>query len=147
VTAGPDPSTPADEDLTTYTYLCIGCPLGCRLEVDESEDGDILEVRGFSCRRGQEHAIQEHRDPRRLVTTTVSVDGGLWPRLPVKTTEAVPKHLVVDVCRALAGVRVEAPVQLGDVIVADVIGTGRDVVATRHMPQHRAAMATGDERP
>lgn len=117
----------------TFTYLCIGCPLGCRLEVDEAE-GDIVEVRGFSCRLGKEFAVQEHTDPRRLVTTTVGVDGARWPRLPVKTTGTVPKALVREVCRALAHVRVRAPVRLGDVVIADVLGTGVDVVATRDLP-------------
>lgn len=126
-------STPVPEP-ATRSYLCIGCPLGCRLEVDESPEGDILEVRGFACRKGKDYAVQEHTDPRRLVTTTVAVDGARWPRLPVRTVEAVPKDRVRDVCRALDEVRVVAPVRIGDVIVADVLGTGTDVVATRDLP-------------
>ena len=58
------------------------------------------------------------------------------PRLPVRTVDAVPKDLVVDVCRALAGVHLRAPVALGDVVLADVCGTGVDVVATRAMAEH-----------
>lgn len=128
--------------LATRSYLCIGCPLGCRLEVDESPEGDILEVRGFACRKGKEYAVQEHTDPRRLVTTTVAVDGARWPRLPVRTVEAVPKDRVRDVCRALDEVRVVAPVRIGDVIVADVLGTGTDVVATRDLPATVSAAGT-----
>jgi CxxC motif-containing protein len=124
---------PASER-STYSYLCIGCPLGCRLEVDEAADGEIVEVRGFSCRKGKEFAVQEHTDPRRLVTTTVAVTGARWPRLPVKTTTTVPRDRVLDVCAALRRVRVRAPVRNGDVIVADVLGTGADVVATRDLP-------------
>jgi CxxC motif-containing protein len=121
----------------TYTYLCIGCPLGCRLEVDEDAAGDIVEVRGFSCRRGKDFAVQEHTDPRRLVTTTVAVDGARWPRLPVKTSGTVPKGMVRAVCEVLREVRVAAPVTLGSVIVTDVLGTGCDVVATRDLPAVR----------
>jgi CxxC motif-containing protein len=121
-------------DVTSFTYLCIGCPLGCRLEVDETESGEIFEVRGFSCKRGDEFARQEHVDPRRQVTTTVWIDGAAWPRLPVKTSGTVPRHMVGEVCRVLWEVRVQAPIALGDVIVADVLGTGNDVVATRSMP-------------
>ncbi|MGB8859483.1 MAG: DUF1667 domain-containing protein [Ilumatobacteraceae bacterium] len=120
------------DDTGTYHYLCIGCPLGCRLELDESH-GEIVEVRGNSCNKGEEFARQEHRDPRRLVTTTIAVEGARWPRLPVKTTSAVPKALVRDVCAVLMRVRVHAPVAAGDTIVADVLGTGADVVATRSM--------------
>lgn len=115
-------------------YLCIGCPLGCRLEVEEDDEGNIVEVRGFSCRKGKRFAEREHTDPRRMVTTTVAVDGGRWSRLPVRTVSEVPKDRVWDVIRALRSVRMEAPVRMGEVVAADVCGTGVDVVASRDMP-------------
>ena len=115
-------------------YLCIGCPLGCRLEVDEDADGSIVEVRGFACRKGKTFAEREHHDPRRMVSTTVAVVGGRWARLPVHTTSEVPKDLVHDVVRSLRSVRVTAPVERGQVITSNVLGTGADVVASRPMP-------------
>ena len=114
-------------------YLCIGCPLGCRLEVEE-EDGEIVEVRGFSCKLGKEYAEREHTDPRRMVSSTVRVANGLWARLPVKTNRPVPKDKVRAVCRALRQVNIAAPVVIGDVIVTNVLDTGADVVAARDMP-------------
>src|SRR5512136_3087634 len=90
-------------------YLCIGCPLGCRLEVEAEEDA-MVEVRGFSCKLGKEYAEREHTDPRRLVSTTVRVVNGIWARLPVKTSAAIAKHRVGEVCRALRTLRVVAPV-------------------------------------
>ena len=114
-------------------YLCIGCPLGCRLEVEEHE-GEIVEVRGFACKRGREYAEREHTDPRRLVATTVHVEGGIWPRLPVKTAEPIPKDAVVSLCRALREVRVKAPVERGAVVASNVVNTGVDIIATRDMP-------------
>ena len=115
------------------TYLCIGCPLGCRLEVDEDEDGVLVEVRGFSCKLGKKYAIQEHTDPRRVVTTTVAIEGGTLPRLPVRSAGTVPKGLVGDVCAILRGVKVQAPVRMGDVVLDNVLGTGVNIVATRDM--------------
>ena len=114
-------------------YLCIGCPLGCRLEVEE-EDGAIVEVRGFSCKLGKEYAEQEHTDPRRMVTGSVRVTNGLWARLPVKTNRPVPKGQVRAVARVLRQITTGAPVSLGDIIVANVLDTGADIVATREMP-------------
>lgn len=122
------------DDRQTYAYLCIGCPLGCRLEVDEDSHGDIIEIRGSSCRRGDRYAAQEHTDPRRGVTTTVAIDGAQWPRLPVKTVGEIPKNQVRDASAALRSIRVAAPIEIGDVIVRDLLGTGCDVVATRTMP-------------
>jgi len=123
-----------DVDHHVSHYLCIGCPLGCRLEVEE-EAGEIVEIRGQSCKKGEVFARQEHTDPRRVVTTTVAVAGGLWPRLPVKTEGDVPKAAIIDVCRMLHGLRLEAPVTIGQVIAADVLGTGVDVVASRDLPR------------
>lgn len=113
------------------TYLCTECPLGCRLEVEEHDDG--LEVRGFSCKRGDQYARQEHVDPRRTVTTTVAISGARWPRLPVRTTAPVPKGRVREVCNELRAVHLRAPVALGDVVTRDVCGLGVDVVATRDL--------------
>jgi CxxC motif-containing protein len=120
----------------TTHYLCIGCPLGCRLEVDEA-GGEIVEVRGHSCKKGVAFAHQEHTDPKRFVTTTITLEGGRWPRLPVKTAQAVPKGRVVDLCRALHALVLEAPIVLGDVVLADALGTGVDVVATRDVERGR----------
>lgn len=121
--------------MTTLThYLCIGCPLGCRLEVEEEQE-QIVAIRGFSCKLGKEYAQREHTDPRRLVTSTVAVTGGRWARLPVKTTAPVPKAQVQAVCAALRRVQLEAPVAQGTLVARDILGTGADVIATRAMPR------------
>jgi CxxC motif-containing protein len=119
--------------LATHEYLCTGCPLGCRLEVDVV-DGDIVEVRGFDCKRGDRYARQEHTDPRRPLSTTVAIRGASLPRLPVRTSEPIPKGRVAEVARALRDVDVRAPVQRGQVIVADVLGTGVYAIGTRARP-------------
>lgn len=116
-------------------YLCIGCPLGCRLEVEEDAQGDIVEVRGFSCKRGESFALQEHTDPRRMVSTTIRIDGGRWPRLPVRSRDAVPKDRVTALCRRLRSVTLTAPVRMGEVVLADALGTGIDMIASRDMPE------------
>jgi len=114
-------------------YLCIGCPLGCRLEVEADASDAIVEVRGWSCRKGERYGRQEHTDPRRMVTTTVGIAGAGLARLPVKTSQPVPKASVQEVCRQLRTLTVTAPVVLGDVVLADVAGSGADVVATRDL--------------
>jgi CxxC motif-containing protein len=115
-----------------HTYLCTGCPLGCRLEVEVVED-DIVEVRGFACRRGERYGQQEHLDPRRSVTTTVWIEGAVIRRAPVRTAEEIPKDRIGDVMRALRGLQVRAPIRRGDVVLEDAAGTGIDVIATRDL--------------
>lgn len=116
----------------TSHYLCINCPLGCRLEVDASGD-DVIEVRGNACKRGVEFARQEHADPRRFVATTVAIEGAALPRLPVATADAVPKAEVQALCQALHALRLRAPIEMGQVVLADALGTGVDVIATRSL--------------
>lgn len=122
-------------DLVTVGYLCIGCPLGCRLEVDaDMSTNAVVEVRGYSCRRGKEYAIQEHTAPMRLVTTTVAIDNGLWPRLPVRSRTPVPKDKVKAICKHLRSIRVSAPVASGAIIWVDDREPGIEIVASRDMP-------------
>ena len=48
-----------------------------------------------------------------------------------KTTAPVPKERIFDVLDALAGIVVDPPVHLGDVICENVCDTGANVVATK----------------
>lgn len=107
-------------------YTCIVCPRGCRITVT----GD-LEVSGNGCRRGRAYALAEHTHPVRTVTTTVALEGSPLRRLPVQSTAGVPRELLRDCIAEVDRTVVAAPVKMGDVIVADVCGTGVDVVAAR----------------
>lgn len=111
---------------------CINCPLGCAVVVQM--DGDkILSISGNTCKRGETYARMEVTNPTRMVTTSVPVDGSESERMvSVKTAAAVPKGLIFNVVDALQGVRLTAPVAIGDVVLANVCGTGVDVVATRN---------------
>ncbi len=105
---------------------CIGCPLGCRLRAYLSEKG-VEKVEGNTCPRGEAYAREELTAPKRMVSTTVRMaDGGM---LPVRTAAPIPKGKVMDCVRQLGGVRVSGPVEMGQIIVADVAGTGVNLVA------------------
>ena len=107
---------------------CINCPMGCQLDVETLADG-TLKVTGNACLRGETYAKQEVTAPVRMVTGLVRVKGTRRP-LGVKTKTALPKGQSPDVLATLAATEVVAPVALGDVVVADVCGTGVPVVAT-----------------
>lgn len=110
--------------------ICIVCPKGCHLQVDEDRD---YAVSGNSCPRGAEYGKMELTHPTRVVTSTVRCTGGAHPRCPVKTAEPIPKELIFQAVRCLDGVELTAPVHTGDVVVADVCGTGVPFVATRDL--------------
>lgn len=110
--------------------ICITCPKGCHLRVDE-ENG--YAVTGHSCPRGEAYGRAELTCPTRMVTSTVRCTGGSRPRCPVKTSRPVPKDQVFAVVAALDAVELAAPVRIGQVVIPNVCGTGADIVATKNV--------------
>ncbi|HCV27690.1 MAG TPA: hypothetical protein DGB32_05150, partial [Dehalococcoidia bacterium] len=45
----------------------------------------------------------------------------------------IPKNQMLEAMKAIEGIRAEAPIKVGDVIVPDLLGTGSDLVATRNV--------------
>lgn len=114
--------------------ICITCPMGCRLDVT-LEEGKVVSVEGQACKRGLTYAQDEINDPRRVVTTTVRILNGLHPLLPVYTERPFPKHQIFPLLQELRRITVKAPVCAGQVILADALGTGINVLASRDMPE------------
>ena len=112
------------------TVTCINCPVGCRMTVTLSEAGEFLSVSGNTCPRGAAYARQECTLPERMITAVIPVAGSETP-LSVKTSRPVPKALIRDVMRELSRLSPVLPVAAGQVVLADVLGTGADIVATR----------------
>ena len=111
---------------------CIACPMGCPLSVEM--DGDkVVSVTGNTCPRGKVYGEKEVTNPTRIVTSTVKVSGGDSVMVSVKTKNDIPKGKIFDVVKALKDVEIPAPVKIGDVVIADVAGTGVDIVATKNV--------------
>lgn len=108
--------------------ICINCPRGCRLKVD-----DDFNVTGNFCPRGAVYAKNELTHPVRTLTSTVKVQSTLERRLPVKSSEPLPKEKVFDAVKELDNVEVKVPVHIGDVVIKDVAGTGVSIVATKNI--------------
>jgi CxxC motif-containing protein len=117
----------------TKQYTCIGCPIGCPLQL-EHEGGLIKEISGYECDRGAKYARQEFTDPRRSLSTTVAISGAMWPRLPVRVSGPMHKDQVREAVREIHAMKLQAPVQMGQVLIRDFMGEkGIDVVACRTM--------------
>jgi CxxC motif-containing protein len=115
---------------------CIGCPMGCQItvELEKKEDGEIevLSVKGNTCAIGDRYARNEVAHPERTVTSTIVVAGGKLHRASVKTNANIPKDKIFACMEAIDKVAVKAPVAIGDVVIADVCGTGVDVIVTKN---------------
>ena len=103
--------------------ICIGCPMGCPLVVT-LDHGEVVSVEGNTCKRGTVYGKKEVTNPTRIVTSTVRVSGGSIPVVSVKTREDIPKEKIFDCIKALQEIEVAAPVNIGDVVLRDVAGTG-----------------------
>lgn len=110
--------------------ICIVCPKGCHLKVDENND---YSVTGNSCPRGVEYGKKELIAPTRVITSTVKVRGAIYSRCPVKTAAPIPKELIFDAMKLLNDVELESPVRVGDIVVEDICGTGIAFVAARNL--------------
>lgn len=108
--------------------ICITCPKGCHLTVDEANG---YAVTGNACARGEEYGKNELQNPVRVLTSTVRLSGGPIPRLPVKTDKPLPKGKLLDAMRALDAIAVTCPVKVGDVLLRGVCGTDVNIVATK----------------
>ncbi len=113
-------------------FICISCPMGCHLSVDDSDKSNII-VTGNTCPRGKIYGINEVTRPKRMVTSSVEVIDGIDLVVSVKTKEAIDKKLIFDVLNELKKIKVKAPVKIGDVIIENVLNTGVDIVSTRNV--------------
>ena len=125
--------------MRTVSLTCIGCPIGCQISVEM--DGDnIISVNGNSCKIGDNYARKEVVNPMRIVTSSVAVlankadpkEGNVkYPRVSVKTASDIPKDKIFDVMDEIKKTWAVAPVQIGDIILHNVAGTGVDVIAIK----------------
>lgn len=111
--------------------ICINCPMGCQLKVDDSDLNNI-KVTGNTCKRGETYGINEVLHPKRMVTSIVKVEGK-EDILSVKTKEAIPKELIFEALYVLKDVKAKAPIKIGDVVVKNILNTGVDVIATKNI--------------
>lgn len=105
--------------------ICIVCPRGCHLHVENGE------VKGNFCKRGISYGLQEATNPMRMVTSTVDIKNAKISRLPVGSTKPIPKAKIFAVIEELRKVSLEAPVLSGKIIIKNVLNTNADIIATR----------------
>ena len=108
---------------------CIICPRGCALTADITENG--VTVTGHTCPKGEEYAINECTNPVRTVTATVRVSNRYNTMASVKTLTPVAKDKMMEVMNVLRQTQIQAPVKIGDVVLADVCGAS--IVVTKEI--------------
>lgn len=120
---------------------CLLCPVGCELEV--RREGEALNVRGSQCDKGVEFAQDEVLHPKRNLATSIPARteagaAGTFPArgtaarmISVRLSDCVPRDAIFPILAEIAKLRPPLPVRRGQVLIADVLGTGVNVIATR----------------
>ena len=112
---------------------CIICPMGCSMEVEVETDADghkkVLSVKDNGCKRGEQYAAKELQNPTRTLTSTIKVNDGVLPVVPVKTAGEVPKNMLLQCMEVVRRASCRAPVKRGDILLYDLLGTGINVIS------------------
>lgn len=116
--------------MTKREMVCVSCPMGCAITVELDDNNEVISVTGNTCPRGDKYARQECTHPERMLTSTVKVEGGRLPVVPVKSASPIPKEMLFDAMKEVNKVTLKAPVTFGDVAVKDILGTGIDIVVS-----------------
>ena len=105
----------------------MGCSLTVTIECDN------IGVEGNTCPKGADYAKKEVTNPTRIVTSSVRVNGADIARVSVKTASDIPKGKIFDCMEEIRKVELNAPVSIGDIVIADCAGTGVSVIATKNV--------------
>lgn len=113
-------------------YTCIMCPTGCDIEV-VIDDKEIISIDGARCEKGEKFVKQELINPMRNIASSVVVNNGELPLVSVRLSELIPRHKIFDVMKEIRKVEIDAPVEIGQVVIKNVLDLGSDVIATKNI--------------
>ena len=109
-------------------FVCICCPRGCLLKVDDKEN-----VTGNFCIKGKEYALNEIKDPKRNITSFIPVINKEETMVSVKTNNPIPKDKIFAVMEEINKQSVKAPCHIGDIVIKDVLHLGVDIIITKNI--------------
>ena len=110
---------------------CIICPTGCLVHV-ENINGELI-IEGHSCKRGEVYAREEFVAPKRILTTTMRVENGFLPLIPVRSDKPIPKDKLDETLKLIAETEIEAPIKMGDKLIENVLGLEVNIIASRDL--------------
>ncbi|OFW46745.1 MAG: hypothetical protein A2163_07285 [Actinobacteria bacterium RBG_13_35_12] len=111
-------------------FVCIICPNGCRIRV-EYEGTNIKNITGDECPKGKDYVKNEIINPLRVFTGSVLVEKGDFSLVSVKTPVPIPKEYLKKIGEMTRRIKVEAPIEIGQVIASNLLDNNIDLIATR----------------
>lgn len=118
--------------------ICTTCPMACRGYVFLDANGNPERTIGYRCKRGDEFARKEVINPERILTGTLLTAEHSQPLLPIRSDNLIPKSMIMDCMKEMAAMVISEPVQIGDIVVENILGTGANIVACSDYPLQMA---------
>ena len=115
-------------------FTCVVCPAGCFIEVEFTEDYPprLKSFSGSRCEKGEIWIKQEIESPMRTFSTSLSVCGGDFGSVSLRTSRAIPREKISDVMDAIRSLgTLKAPIDIGQLILKNPAGTDTEIIATR----------------
>jgi CxxC motif-containing protein len=107
---------------------CILCPIGCEIRINKRE---LSIIDGAKCKKGIEYSKNEILNPKRIITTSILVRNGNIPLVSVKTSKPIPKEKIFEILDIIKITSVNAPIEIGQIIIKNILNTGSDIIATK----------------
>jgi CxxC motif-containing protein len=114
--------------------ICVGCPSGCLVTLTVDDRGEVTKVSGNKCKEGREYAINEYKNPVRVLTATVLTEASSQPLLPVRTDKPILRTRLREGMRVLAKVKAKPPLKVGDILIPNFLDIGVNLVASTNLP-------------
>ena len=118
-------------------FVCIICPNGCQISV-EYEGTNIKNIKGDECPKGKDYVKNEIINPLRVFTGSVLVENGDFSLVSVKTSVPIPKKYLKKIGEITHRIKVDAPVEIGQVVAFNLLNENVDLIATRKIEKKKS---------
>ena len=118
-------------------FVCIICPNGCRIKV-EYEGTNIKNIKGDECPEGKDYVKNEITNPLRVFTGSVLVENGDFSLVSVKTHVPIPKKYIKKIGEITRRIKVDAPIEIGQVVASNLLNENIDLIATRKIEKKKS---------
>ena len=118
-------------------FVCIICPNGCLIKV-EYEGTNINNIKGDECPEGKDYVKNEITNPLRVFTGSVLVENGDFSLVSVKTHVPIPKKYIKKIGEITRRIKVDAPIEIGQVVAFNLLNENIDLIATRKIEKKKS---------
>ncbi len=118
---------------------CTICPVGCSIKAYKDNEGN-WKFKGYKCKRGLEYSKDEVTNPKRTLTTSIlqklyndsDIETVTISRLvAVRSDKPVPLNKTREFVQEICKERLDKTVEIGDIALANVLGSGINIIVTR----------------